>query len=65
MCMVRGNRVNVHAYPNKLLERIVWEVYETYILVCRPEVYFSALVLGVELNSLSMMGFPREDVSLC
>jgi len=63
--MVKGDKVSVRAYPNKFLERIVWEVCETYILVCRPEVYFSALVLGVELNSLSMMGFPREDVSLC
>lgn len=60
--MQRGDRVKVHSYPDKLLERVVWEECETYILVCLPEVYSVATLF--ETEPISTMGFPKEDVSL-
>lgn len=58
--MNRGDLVTVKAYPDKLLERIVWQEYETYVDVVRPEVYAKAISEGTEPESA--MGFPTEDV---
>lgn len=58
--MQRGDVVVVRAYPNKQLERVVWEEHKSYVLVCRPEVYDEAVKQGVEPES--WMGFPKEDV---
>ena len=58
--MQRGDIVLVRAYPDKVLERKVIEVGETYIAVCRPEVYEEALFQGWGGNLI--MGFPKEDV---
>lgn len=58
--MQRGDIVIVRAYPNKQLERVVWEEHKTYVLVCRSEIYIEAIKQGVEPES--SMGFPTEDV---
>jgi len=58
--MNRGDKVIVSAYPDKRLERLVWDEHESYIVVCRPEVYAAATLFGVEPDSI--MGFPKEDV---
>lgn len=58
--MRRGQRVLVRAYPNKELERIILDEYETYILVCRLEIYDEVLQSG--LLSKPVMGFPKEDI---
>ena len=60
--MQRGDVVLVRAYPDKVLERKVIEVGETYIAVCRPDVYEQALNEGWTGNLV--MGFPKEDVVL-
>ena len=58
----KGQRVWVRSYPNKRLERIVLKEEETYILVCRPEVYDEIKDLdGLPDN---VMGFPKKDVEL-
>lgn len=63
MCVMRkGDVVLVYAYPDKQLERIVWEERETYVLVCRQEIYEEAIRTGAE--PISSMGFPKEDVLL-
>ena len=58
--MKRGDVVLVKAYPNKQLERIVWEVHASYVLVCRAEVFADAIERRCEPEST--MGFPQEDV---
>lgn len=58
--MERGQKVLVKAYPDKQLERIVLEETETYIVVCRPEVY-TAISKSEGLPECAM-GFPKEDV---
>jgi len=58
--MVKGQRVWVRAYPNKKLERVVVGEEDTYILVCRPEVYEEVTGSGISLDLV--MGFPKEDV---
>ena len=58
----RGDIVLVRAYPDKQLERVVWEEHETYVLVCRQEMYEEAIRTGEEPKS--SMGFPKEDVLL-
>jgi hypothetical protein len=60
--MERGQRVVVRAYPDRLLQRVVWAEGKTYVAVCRPEVYQQAQQSGK--NPESMMGFPKADVSL-
>ncbi|MFA5186416.1 MAG: hypothetical protein WC551_08075 [Patescibacteria group bacterium] len=60
--MERGQKVMVHAYPDRELERVVWQEYETYVAVCRPEVYRRAVKRGGEPES--MMGFPKRDVAV-
>ncbi|MEK7280749.1 MAG: hypothetical protein AAB037_00145 [Chloroflexota bacterium] len=57
--MNRGDVVRVRAYPDKVLERIVWEEGETYVIVCRPEVYKEAVKSNIPTG---FMGFPKEDV---
>lgn len=58
--MERGQRVLVRAYPNRELERVVWEEADTYIIVCRPEIYED--IKNDETLPDSIMGFPKEDV---
>ena len=58
--MRRGDEVIVRAYPDKRLRRILWEEHETYVLVCRPEMYEEAILQKSE--PVSTMGFPKEDV---
>ena len=58
--MNRGDLVRVRAYPDKNLERIVWEEFPTYVLVVRPEIYHAALHSRQEPEWV--MGFPKEDV---
>ena len=60
--MQRGDIVLVNAYPDKKLDRVVWDEHETYVLVCRQEVYEEAIRTGGEPTS--SMGFPKEDVLL-
>jgi hypothetical protein len=60
--MNRGQRVLVRAYPDKTLERIVWQECETYVIVCRPEVYES--VARLDTLPDCAMGFPKEDVTV-
>lgn len=60
--MQRGDVVTVMAYPNKSLERIVWEVHGTYVLVCRLDIYQEAI--GSDEDPESTMGFPIEDVQM-
>lgn len=59
--MERGTAVLVRVYPDKTVERVVWEEKKTYIIVCRREVYDAAIRSGKEPDS--SMGFPKEDVS--
>lgn len=58
--MKKGQRILIRAFPNTLLERIVWEEGKTYVAVCRPEVFEDIK----NLNGLpeQIMGFPKEDV---
>jgi hypothetical protein len=58
--MKKGQRILIKAYPDRTLERIVWEEGKTYIAVCRPEVYEDIKTL----NGLpeQIMGFPKEDI---
>lgn len=58
--MQRGDHIIVRGYPDKRLERIVWDEYDTYVLVCRKEIYEEALIRGD--NPTATMGFPKEDV---
>lgn len=58
--MQRGDHIVVRGYPDKRLERIVWDEYDSYVLVCRKEIYEEALFLGGDPRST--MGFPKEDV---
>ena len=58
--MKRGQRVLVRAYPDKKLLRVVLEEGETYVVVCRPEVYDEVSQLSVVPEAV--MGFPKEDV---
>jgi len=58
--MEKGQWVLVKAFPDKTLERIVWEENRTYVVVCRPEVYGQAIALRAE--PVVVMGFPKEDV---
>ena len=60
--MERGQRVKVRAYPNKLLPRVVWQEYRTYIEVCREEVYLEAVREGRDPEAT--MGIPKGDVLL-
>ncbi len=60
--MKRGDRVLVKAFPDKELQRIVWEESNTYIVVCRPEIYEAALKSRVNPNTF--MGFPKEHIKL-
>ena len=60
--MKRGDLVTVKAYPDKRLKRVVWEEYDTYVLVCRPEIYAEAI--RKKAAPESWMGFPREDVQV-
>ena len=60
--MQRGDAVTVRSYPNNHLERVVWEVHDTYVLVCRREIYEQAVEFGAEPES--SMGFPKEDVAV-
>ena len=58
----RGDSVLVHAYPDEWLERVVWEGYPSYVLVCRQAIYDEAIATGCEPQS--SMGFPIEDIQL-
>ena len=58
--MEKGQRILVRAYPDKELERVVLEDADTYILVCRPEVYES--IKDDRTLSSYVMGFPKKDV---
>ena len=60
VAMQRGDVVHVRAYPDKVLPRVVWEVEETFVVVCRPEVYKRARASGT--GPERFMGFPKEDV---
>lgn len=59
--MTKGQRVIVRAFSNKVLNRVVWEEAQTYVVVCRPEVYEEAVRTG---EPTSVMAFPKEDVSI-
>ena len=58
--MEKGQKILVRAYPNKTLERVVWEEGRTYVAVCRPETFEQIK----DLSGLpaSVMGFPKEDI---
>jgi hypothetical protein len=58
--MKKGQKILVRAYPDKTLERIVWEEGKTYVAVCRPEIFEQIRTT----NGLpeSIMGFPKEDI---
>lgn len=58
--MEKGQRILVKAFPDVILERIVWEEGETYVAVCRPEIFEDIK----DLSGLpeSIMGFPKEDI---
>jgi len=58
--MEKGQRVLVRGYPDKELERVILEEADTYILVCRPEVYEA--IKDDEGLSGYAMGFPKKDV---
>ena len=58
--MKKGQRILVRAYPNIILERIVWEEGKTYVAVCRPEVYEDIKNLSGLPKSIN--GFPKEDI---
>jgi hypothetical protein len=58
--MEKGQRVLIKGYPHKELERVVLEEANTYILVCRPEVYES--IKDDRGLSGYAMGFPKKDV---
>lgn len=58
--MKKGQRILVRAFPNIELERIIWEVGNTYVAVCRPEVYDD--VKNLSGLPKQIMGFPKEDV---
>ncbi len=58
--MERGQLIRIRAYPDKELERVVLEVKDTYVLVCRPEVYPE--IAGADSLPDCVMGFPKEDV---
>jgi hypothetical protein len=58
--MKRGQLVKVKAYPDKELLRVVLEEYDTYVLVCRPEVYEDMKNLDIPQDFI--MGFPKKDV---
>lgn len=62
--MKRGDRVLVKAFPDKELQRIVWEEGNTYVVVCRPEIYEEAMKSRVAPTLDLVMGFPKEDVKL-
>lgn len=58
--MKRGQLVKVKAYPNKELVRVVLEEHDTYVLVCRPEVYEG--VKDFDIPPDFGMGFPKKDI---
>ena len=58
--MKKGDWVVVRGYPNTRLQRVVWSSHETYVLVCRPDVYEAAITKGHDPSDT--MGFPIEDV---
>lgn len=60
MEMKKGQRILVKAYPDVVLERIVWEVGNTYVAVCRPEMFDK--IKGSTGLPEQIMGFPKEDV---
>ena len=60
--MKPGDRVIVTASPDNELHRIVLEVHDGYVLVCRPEVYL--LHAPAHPPFELTMGFPKEDVRL-
>ena len=59
--MKRGDVIQVRAYPDKLLSRILWEEHATWVMVCRQEVYQDVLNQGCDEPAV-WMGFPKEDV---
>ena len=59
--MKKGQRVLVRAFPDMEIERIVWEVGNTYVAVCRPEVYEDIKNLGGLPKQV--MGFPKGRYS--
>jgi len=50
----------VIAYPNKVVERVVLEEKETYVLCCRKEIFEDIQREG-DLSE-SYMGFPKESI---
>lgn len=58
--MKKGQRVLVKAFPDIILERIVWEEGETYVAVCRPEIFEE--IKNQDGLPNSVMGFPKEDI---
>lgn len=58
--MKKGESVRVRVYPDKVVQRIVWEERETYVVLCRPEIYKSAIQKSQEPEVT--MGFPKEDI---
>ena len=61
--MKRGDTVMVRVYPDGVVARVAWEVLDTWVMVCRPQVFQEAIANG-EDEPRSWMGFPLEDVSV-
>jgi len=58
--LTRGQIIQVIAYPNKVVERVVLEEKETYVLCCRKEIFEDIQREG-DLSE-SYMGFPKESI---
>ena len=59
--MQRGETVIVKALGDTRLERVVLEIHDTYVLVCRREIYEESIASGIQPSQT--MGFPKEDVA--
>lgn len=59
--MKRGDKIKVRAYPDEVLDRVVWEVHPTWVMVCRLDVYQQTIQQG-GIEPACWMGFPIEDV---
>lgn len=58
--LTKGQIIRVKAYPNKIIERVVLEEADTYVLCCRKEVFEE--IADIERPYDKCMGFPKEDV---
>ena len=58
--MKRGDMVLVRAFPDEILERVVWEEQKTYVILCRREIYERAIEECSEPTTT--MGFPKGDI---